>query len=299
MENEFCQIPALASEWSEYELLDSGDRLKLERFGQVVVERSEPKAWWRKSRPEIWKKADCRYIDSDKSNPRWEFFREIFPPVLDFNGIKFATKFMGGSKHLGVFPEQKPHWEFIRSEIKKRIAVPGNPIKPPKILNLFGYTGAATLVAVKEGASVTHVDASRPSVEWARKNQAASSLGDYPVRWIVEDALKFARRAARRGDFYDAIILDPPAFGRGPKNELWKLEKMLPLLLEECSAILSESPIFILMTIYNLEASSIMASNMLKQFFPKAGKIEGGELLLKPLRAGNPLPMSIWARAVF
>ncbi|MBO6102969.1 MAG: class I SAM-dependent methyltransferase [Opitutales bacterium] len=280
-------IEVLFTDWGEYELLDSGDKLKLERFGGVMVIRSEPKAWWRKSNPALWDSADARYFDDDKKTARWQFFnKQVLPPVLDFKGIKFASKFMEGSKHLGVFPEQSPHWEYIMKR--------GSERKGARLLNLFGYTGAATLAAAASGYSATHVDASKPSVEWARKNQRLSGLENRPVRWIVDDALKFVRREARRGAKYDAILLDPPSFGRGPKNELWKLERMLPELLEACSLIISTNPLFVLMTLYSIEASSIMAANMLKSYFPKM-KIRCGELALP--NAENPVPLSLWARA--
>lgn len=279
-------IKVLFSDWKAYELLDSGERLKLERFGDVIVIRSEPKAWWGKSNPELWKTADARYLDDDKKNSRWQFFKKVNAPVLDFNGVKFATKFMDGSKHLGVFPEQSPHWDFIASKANEK--------QNPKLLNLFGYTGAASLIAAKNSYLVTHVDASKPSVDWARKNQILSKLEDKPIRWIVDDALKFAQREARRGSKYDAILLDPPAFGRGPKGELWKLEKMLPELLDACAAILSENPLFVLMTLYSIDASSIMASNMLKSKFPNL-KVDCGELALN---CGQmPLPLSLWGLA--
>lgn len=290
------EIKVLSSRWPEYELIDSGDRLKLERFGRVTVVRSEPKAWWKPSSPKLWGRADCRYFDDDKKSARWEFAKKVSAPVLDFGGIKFCTKFMDGSKHLGVFPEQEPHWNFIADAAKGR-----NDETAPKLLNLFGYTGAATLAAAKAGYSVTHVDASKPSVEWARKNQEMSGLSEKPVRWIIEDALKFAKREERRGVLYDAIVLDPPAFGRGPKNELWKLEKMLPELLAACSNILSKKPIFVLMTLYSIEASSIMAANMLSEYFGKrkGASVEAGELALIPSQGEYPLPLSIWARADF
>lgn len=282
------EIKVLLSDWSEYELLDSGDRLKLERFGDVRIVRSEPKAWWGKSKPELWNSAAARYLDDDKKNARWQFFKKVKAPVLDFEGVKFGTKFMEGSKHLGVFPEQSPHWKFIEAAAKKR--------ENPKLLNLFGYTGAASLVAAKSGYSVTHVDASKPSVDWARKNQALSGLQDKPVRWIVDDALKFAQREARRNSKYDAIVLDPPAFGRGPKGELWKLEKMLPQLLGACRAILSDRPMFVLMTLYSIDASAIMAANMLKSNFSNLDAT-CGELALSC--ADMPLPLSIWALAKY
>ncbi len=279
-------IEVLFSKWTDCELLDTGDRLKLERFGNVTVIRSEPKAWWTKSKPELWKKADARYLDDDKKQAHWEFYSKVKAPVLDFFGVKFATKFMEGSKHLGVFPEQSPHWQYI--------AKAANLKQKPALLNLFGYTGAASLVAAQAGYSVTHVDASKPSVEWARRNQEISGLSEKPIRWIIDDALKFAQREARRGAKYDAIVLDPPAFGRGPKGELWKLEKMLPELLDACSKILSDKPLFVMMTLYSIDASAIMASNILKAHFPSLS-VSCGELALQ--NSNYPLPLSLWAIA--
>ena len=288
-------IDVLKSDWRGYELLDSGDRLKLERFGDAVVVRSEPKAWWKPSRPDLWKSAYVRYFDDEKKDARWVFNKKISAPVMDWNGIKFRTKFMDGTKHLGVFPEQSPHWKFIAESGAKFAGG-----RKPKLLNLFGYTGAATLAAAKGGFAVAHVDASKPSVDWARKNQSESGLADAPIRWIVDDALKFARREARRGVSYEAIVLDPPAFGRGPKNELWKLEKMLPELLDACASILSDTPLFVLMTLYSIEASSIMAANMLDEYFGgrRGAKTSCGELVL-PASNGFDLPLSIYAKTVF
>jgi len=289
-------LQVLFSDFDGYELLDTGDRLKLERFGTCVTVRSEPKAWWKKQRPELWKSADCRYFDDEKKSAHWEFFKKISAPIIPCGKIKFCTKFMEGSKHIGVFPEQKPHWDFIAAAASK---FQGSGA--PKLLNLFGYTGAATLVAAEAGYAVTHVDASKPSVEWARKNQVVSGLDSAPIRWIVDDALKFAKRQERRGSKYDAIVLDPPAFGRGPKGELWKLEKMLPELLEACKNILSAKPLFVLMTLYSIDASPIMAANMLDEYFGKIPncKVNAGELALKPRNGSYSLPLSLWARAEF
>lgn len=284
------QIQILSASGGDYELLDSGDRLKLERFGDVVTVRSEPKAWWSPTQPELWKTADCTYNEGAKKF--WSFSRRVSPPVLDFGGVKFAAKFMDGTKHLGVFPEQLPHWNFIVESAKK-----ARRQTPPKLLNLFGYTGAASLFAAKAGFEVAHVDASKPSVDWARKNQEISGLQSCKIRWIVDDALKFVRREIRRGVKYDAIVLDPPAFGRGPKGELWKLEKMLPELLSACAQVLSERPMFVLVTLYSIEASSIMAGNMLRQYFGGAD-VSFGELVLRP-KNGFALPLSIWAKAEF
>ncbi len=281
------QIKIASSDWQDYELLDSGDRLKLERFGDYIVIRSEPKAWWRAKTPALWKQADAQYFDEIKTQSGWKFLTNKRFPILDFKGIKFATKLLDGSKHLGIFPEQSPHWDYVFEHSQKG----------KKLLNLFGYTGAASLVAAKAGAEVVHVDASKPSVAWARQNQEISALQDLPIRWIIDDALKFVKRQEKRGELYDAILLDPPAFGRGPKNELWKLEKMLPELLESVSKILSpKTGSYAIITLYSIDASPIMAANIMKDYF-KNVELECGELVLNPVNS-YPLPLSIWCRAV-
>ena len=287
------KIEILSATSSDYELLDSGDKLKLERFGNVITIRSEPKAWWSRSVPKLWNKVDCTYVEGDKKG--WRYNSKTSAPILNFDGVKFCTKFMDGTKHLGVFPEQLPHWKFITETVKNAKCT-----NVPKLLNLFGYTGAARLFAAKAGFEVTHVDASKPSVEWARKNQQISGLEERKIRWIVDDALKFAKREERRGVKYDAIVLDPPAFGRGPKGELWKLEKMLPQLLEACRNIISNKPMFVLNTLYSIEASSVMAGNMLKQYFGDIQNfdVSQGELVLKSAN-GFDLPLSIWAKCQF
>jgi len=283
-----AKIDLLSGNFPEYELLDTGDKLKLERFKDVVVIRSEPKAWWKPCLPKKeWAKATARYFDDDKKNSHWQFFSKVNAPILDYKGIKFATKFMDGSKHLGVFPEQEPHWSYLASQARPKAS----------LLNLFGYTGAASLVAAKAGYEVTHVDASKPSISWARQNQELSGLSEKPIRWIIDDALKFAKRQERKSAKYDAIILDPPAFGRGPKNELWKLEKMLPELLDACSQLISENPICVIITLYSIDASSIMAKNMLMQYFPMFKNFEAGELVLNPKDESMQLPLSIYAKA--
>ncbi len=287
------EIVVLSSSCGDYELIDSGNRLKLERFGDVITVRSEPKAWWAPQKPELWKRADCTHFDSTPKH--WSFSKKVSAPILNFNSVKFCTKFMDGTKHLGVFPEQLPHWDFILQSLKKR-----KYNYQPKLLNLFGYTGAASLFAAKAGFDVSHVDASKPSVDWARKNQEISGLGDCTIRWIVDDALKYVKRLQRRGAKFDAIVLDPPAFGRGPKGELWKLEKMLPQLLEACRDIISENPAFVLLTLYSIDASSIMAGNMLQEYFSDLRNftLSFGELALD-CSNGYSLPLSIWAKAEF
>ena len=270
----------------DYALLDSGRRCKLERFGTVTVIRGEPKAWWEPVLPaKEWDRAQAVH-DEDAG---WEL-RPGCPREwrLKFGNLVFIARISETSKHLGVFPEQAPHWQAIR-----RAAAPG-----ARLLNLFGYTGAATLVAAEAGWLPTHVDASKPAIAWARENQAASRLADRPIRWIVEDAVKYVRREVKRGSRYDGILLDPPAFGRGPDGNVWKVERQLPELLELCREVFSEKPRLLLLTTYNVEASALMLRNLVADLMkPFGGDIEAGELALPHASAPDRLlPLSIYAR---
>lgn len=274
--------------WPGYELIDSGDRKRLERFGDLIVVREEPKAWWRPTLPPgEWNKA-VALMEVDK-NP-WEM-RGNVPREwrLEVDGIVAQAKFVDKNKHVGLFPEQYPHWQWIQS------------MKPyaagKKILNLFGYTGVASLMAAKAGFQVTHVDASKPSITWGNRNQELSGLADKPIRWILDDAMKFVKREVRRGNKYDGIILDPPSYGRGPKKEIWKVEQMLPELLDDLRQILTEDALFVILNLYSIDASSLMAANMLEQMMKGAGgTIQPGELVLNPQAGDRVLPMSIFAR---
>ncbi len=288
-------VHVLHNDWDAYCLLDSGNRQKLERFGDYVVVRSEPKAWWKPALPERdWKKA----VATHKEAGGWQFSPKA-PRTWQLNygdTLRFEARLTEGSKHLGVFSEQSAHWKWIEALGKKTRG------EPKKALNLFGYTGAATLVAAKAGFAVTHVDASRPAISWARHNQTLSGLGNAPIRWILDDALKFLRREVRRGNRYDLVMLDPPSFGRGPSGEVWKVEVMLPELLELCRQVFSEQPLAMIMTLYSLEASPIMLGNLLRQTTEGLkGEVSIGELALKPEAPEIPaqpnwLPLSLWAR---
>jgi 23S rRNA (cytosine1962-C5)-methyltransferase len=294
-------IEVLCSEWKDYALLDSGRRRKLERFGAQVIIRSEPKAWWEPALPEAdWARAQAVHENDD----RWQLAPTAAREwTMRWRELTLQTKLTDASKHLGVFPEQAPHWEFIQTSAgeqgagRKSLPARDNS-EPPKLLNLFGYTGVATLAAAAAGFAVTHVDASKPAVAWARHNQKLSGLDDAPIRWILDDAVKFVRREIRRGVRYDALALDPPSFGRGPAGEIWKVETGLPELLALCREALVEEPRFVLLTLYNLEASSLMLGNVLEQMMRgQPGRISIGELALAATAPGaRLLPLSLWGR---
>ncbi len=286
------QIQVLTSDWPEYALLDSGRGRKLERFGSHIVSRGEPKAWWRPALPESeWAKAVAEH---DDERGQWRFRgRAPGECPLRFEDVTLQARITEGSKHLGVFPEQAPHWRWLREKGRAQ------PRGTRRLLNLFGYTGAASLVAAAAGFQVTHVDASKPAITWARKNQELSGLGEAPIRWILDDALKFVRRELRRGVRYDAIALDPPSYGRGPNKEVWKVDEHLPELLEACRQVLSDSPLFVVMTLYSLEASSLMIANVLAEMTKGlSGAVSIGELALRHSGAGDArlLPLSLWGR---
>lgn len=276
----------LFPEWEAFSLVDCGGRRKLERFGEHHLVRSEPKAWWgeRRALPE-WREAGAEIGDAGSA---WKI-RKGFPRAwtLPYRKLRFEARLTDMSKHVGIFPEQEPHWRWLEERLSLR--------SRPRVLNLFGYTGAATLVAAAAGARVTHVDASKPSVNWARHNQVLSGLGEAPIRWILDDAFKFVTREVRRERQYEAILLDPPSFGRGPKGEIWKVEQQIGPLLENIRSILVPRGGMVVLTLYNLEASSLMLKSLLEEYFP-GGLLEYGELAL-PCSATSPvLPLSLFAR---
>lgn len=289
------EISLLTTDFPGYALLDSGNRKKLECFGKIRIVRSEPKAWWSPTLPQSeWAKAVAVHED-DSREGRWKFRGNAVPEpwTLRFrDDFSLQLRFMDRSKQIGVFPEQSPHW----------IEILKNPVpagKPARLLNLFGYTGAATLAAARAGWQVTHVDASKPAIAWGRRNQELSGLGNAPVRWILEDAVKFCRREQRRGNAYEAILLDPPAFGRGPDGELWKVERDLPALLRICRDLLSPAARLVVLTIYTIDASSVLCGNLLAEMTSHlhGGKIEFGELATRETSpAARLLPLSLWGR---
>jgi 23S rRNA (cytosine1962-C5)-methyltransferase len=282
-------IAVETSSWPEHELLDSGRGRKLERFGPNIVCRHEPKAWWPPALPaKEWERAAAVFDEQGA----WTFSpNAVREWHMSFQSVKFLARFTDTSKHVGVFPEQSPHWEWIMRAGRE------SGRRTPRLLNLFGYTGAATLAAAAAGFAVTHVDASKPAVAWARQNQQLSGLENAPVRWILDDAVKFVKREVRRGQRYDALVMDPPSYGRGPKGELWKVEQQLPELLDSCRLLLSDSPLFVIMTLYSLDASSLMIGNLLEWMMQgRHGEVLHSELALRPSAGGPVLPLSLCAR---
>ena len=294
-----------SSRWKDYALIDSGDGLKLERFGRNVFVRPESQAMWKRSpvAHAEWKNADAVFQPTgEESGGHWDFKKKVdekwemsytLTPGPSLNGRRESLKFWAMTtpgRHLGVFPEVAAHWDWCSDLISRSK-------EQPNILNLFGYTGLATLAAAAAGAKVTHVDASKKSVSWARDNQALSNLTDKPIRWIVDDALKFVQREARRGAKYNGIILDPPKFGRGPKGEVWEIYKSMPTLLEACRACLSKDPLFVVTTIYAVRASAIHVAQAMEDMMSGfEGKIEMGELVTREQSAGRLLSQAVYAR---
>jgi len=239
-------MQTLIPEWAEYELVDSGDGKKLERFGEFTLIRPEPQAKWPPTLPaKRWETADGEFVKARSGQQgEWKFCKAIPARwIMQRKSLKFCAQ-PAPSGHVGVFPDQACHWDWIE-EVINRAA------RPVKALCLFGHTGLATLAAAAAGAEVTHVDASRKAIAWGRENQRLSGRSDRPIRWIVEDAMTFVKREARRQKRYDALMLDPPRFGRGPDGQIWKLDDALPELLEACSKLLSDAPAFVLLNVYS------------------------------------------------
>ncbi len=281
-----------------YRLLDSGDGEKLERFGDVMISRSDPQALWRKrlSQKE-WERADA-YFSREGEKSGWQFRKKIPERwQMEFGGLQFWIR-PSAFKHVGVFPEQLSNWFWMEEKIQKQKIESRKLIQ---ILNLFGYTGGATLACARVGASVAHVDASKGALTWARDNAVLSGFSEKPVRWILDDVTTFVKREIKRGRRYDGIILDPPAFGHGPKKELWKIEKDFLPLLDLCLQLLSDRPLFFLINGYASGYSAIGYGNALKGILAdRGGNREIGELTIREEGAhGRLLPAGIFARAFF
>jgi 23S rRNA (cytosine1962-C5)-methyltransferase len=283
---------------ADYALLDSGDGEKLERYGPLKIVRPEAQAIWAKRLPQTeWQSADATFTgDTDEEGlGRWRFpgkpLDETWP--MAFDGIAYFGRFTS-FRHVGVFPEQAAHWR----DMAVRIEGAGRSVR---VLNLFGYTGIASLVAAKAGAHVTHVDASKKAIGWARENQHLAGLDDRPIRWICEDALKFVQREARRGNSYDIILLDPPAYGRGPNGEVWQLFENLPEMLDTCRDILSPEPIMMTLTSYAIRASFFAMHEIMRDVFTgfaQPGHIQSGELIIREESGDRALSTSLYSRWV-
>lgn len=278
--------------WNDYALLDSGNGAKLEQFGSYRFVRPEAQALWTPALSEnVWKSADAIFHgDAQEEGGKWQVTRPLEPQwSMRYRDIRFwarATSF----RHLGVFPEQAAQWDWIQNVIQRAN-------RPVRILNLFGYTGLATLMAAQAGASVTHVDASKQSIAWAKENQHLSGLEEKPIRWIVDDALKFVEREGRRQARYDGFIIDPPKFGRGPKGEVWKLQESLPTLLNACRAIISDTPLFAVLTIYAVRLSALSLQPVIEEMFADYNGVSNvGEMLLAEQSANRKLSTAIFAR---
>ena len=281
-----------STQWKDYELLDSGDGLKLERFGSYIFSRPESQAMWSRTLPEsAWKNAHATFVPSgEESGGHWDVKKKMEEKwIMEYGPLKFWAMTTPG-RHLGVFPEVASHWDFMIDSVR-------NAGRQPNVLNLFGYTGLASLAAASAGAHVTHVDASKKSVAWARENQALSGLSDKPIRWVVEDAVKYVQREEKRGMKYDGIILDPPKFGRGPKGEIWEVYKSLPSLLDMCRACLSDNPLFVIVTVYAVRASAIHVAQAVQEMMKKyKGEINSGELVTRETSANRLLSQAVYAR---
>lgn len=284
-----------AADWKDYELIDTGSGERLERWGDIVLIRPDPQIIWHSDKKDPrWKSAHARYKRSNTGGGQWQVYKNM-PDVwkIGYGDLTFRIKTMG-FKHTGIFPEQAVNWDFAAEKIK-------NAGRPVKILNLFGYTGAATLACMNAGAAVTHVDASKGMVQWARENAQASGIADKPVRWLVDDCVKFVQREQRRGNTYDGIIMDPPSYGRGPGGEVWKLEEQLYGLVDMCLPIMSKDPLFFILNSYTAGLSpSVMEyllSVLVKGRF--GGKVSADEIGLKVTKTGLVLPCgstAIWSK---
>lgn len=284
-----------SSDWQDYQLLDCSSGERLERWGKVTLIRPDPQVVWQtpKTHP-LWRKADAVYHRSNTGGGKWEVHSRIPDRwEIGYRDLRFNVKTMG-FKHTGVFPEQAVNWDYVSEKIR-------TANRPVKVLNLFGYTGAATVSALKAGAQVVHVDASKGMVQWAKENALSSGVADRPVRWIVDDCIKFVQREIRRGNRYDILIMDPPSYGRGPGGEVWKLENEIYHFVELCSEVLSDSPIAVLINSYTAGLSPAVMQYILGALIvPKfGGSVESEEIGLPVQASGLLLPCgatAIWTK---
>ena len=282
----------IAKNWEDYKIIDMADGQKLEKWGDVILSRPDPQIVWKnKSYPEEWKKANAIYSRSKTGGGSWEYKKKV-PSAwqIKYKDLTFNIKPMG-FKHTGLFPEQAVNWDWMRDKIK-------NSKREIKVLNLFAYTGGATVACLSAGASVCHVDSSKGMVTWAKENVTSSGLADKKVRYIVDDVVKFVNREIRRGNKYDAIIMDPPSYGRGANGEVWQFENNIYDLVELCTKVLSDKPLFFLINSYTTGISSAVLANILNLTISKRykGKVESGEIGLPMEKSSLVLPAGIYGR---
>ncbi len=275
----------IADNWKDYEIIDCSGGEKLERWGEYVLLRPDPQVLWNtpKKNP-AWKKLNGHYHRSSKGGGEWEFMNLPEQWTINYRELTFNLKPFA-FKHTGLFPEQAVNWDWFSNIIK-------NANRPVKVLNLFAYTGGATLAAAAAGASVTHVDASKGMVTWAKENAVSSGLGDAPIRWLVDDCVKFVEREIRRGNKYDGIIMDPPSYGRGPKGEIWKLEEKIHPFIELTSQLLSDDALFFLVNSYTTGLAPAVLTYMISTEVKSklGGKVVSEEIGLPVTQSGLVLP---------
>ncbi len=275
----------IADKWKDYAVLDVGGGEKLERWGEVLLRRPDPQVIWPAERPEAWKKAHAHYHRSQSGGGQWEMLKKIPESwTISYGPLRFLVR-PTGFKHTGLFPEQAANWDWMSGLIREA----GRPVQ---VLNLFAYTGGATMACLQAGAKVCHVDAAKGMVQWAKENAALSGLADRPARYIVDDALKFVQREQRRGHAYDGILMDPPSYGRGPDGQVWKLEEEVYGLVEECAKLLSDRPLFFLLNAYTTGLQPAVLRNLLQRAVVSrhGGAVDAQELCLPVEGSSMVLP---------
>lgn len=280
----------IADKLTDYTILDTGDGMKLERWGKYTLSRPDPQVIWEKQRPELWRRVDAQYSRSNSGGGHWNFNKELPEKwMFHFQNLNFYVR-PTGFKHTGLFPEQSANWEFMMQKLSGK--------REANILNLFAYTGGATIACASMGARVTHVDAAKSMVAWAKENAAVSGLANAPIRYIVDDCLKFVLREQRRGRKYDGILMDPPSYGRGADGQVWKCEDDLFNLVKETSKLLSDDPLFFMISSYTTGLSSIVIENMIDICVKRnyGGKTEAGDLAIPVKEQGIFLPCGNTAR---
>ena len=292
MSKNFKPAILTSPDWKDYALLDSGDGRKLERYGDYCLVRPEAEAIWQPALSKrAWSNADAEYqVSSEPHGGHWTR-RQGLPErwKISYKGLNCWIQ-PGASRHVGVFPEQAAHWDWLEQSIRESK-------RPVRVLNLFGYTGLASLAAARAGAEVTHLDASGKVITWGKENSQLSQLGSAPLRWIKDDAIKFVSREMRRASTYDGLILDPPKFGRGPQGEVWDFYKMIAELIASCRSILSPQPLFIVLTAYAVKASSVTLYYALEEMMSAwKGSLQAGELAIEEQSAGRLLSTAVFAR---